>query len=243
MITLFRSIFLVLLCTSLLTLSSCGKKDTTSSGDKESTENSKSEDEGNDGSSSGDIDMSTGKFMIEYAMEGPKMSGTMTLYRMGENFKTIMEGNFGGMEGGESVALYKDPYVYSVTNIGGKKTGIKMKVDEYKKDEKNFDMKDIEEQLDKYKKIGTEEILGKECEIYDMGNGSTISVYDKKAVLRMKSKEMTITATKMNDGSGISASDFDVPTDVEFIDMEDMMKGMINLKSLEKLKDMKMPGK
>jgi hypothetical protein len=86
--------------------------------------------------------------------------------------------------------------------------------------------------------IGTETILGKECEIYDTGEGNTMSVYDKKAVLRVKSKDMTMTATKLDSSPGLSSSDFDVPADVEFIDMEDMMKGMKNMKNLENLKNM-----
>jgi len=230
-----KSILIVILFMSLITLTSCGKKDSTeTAGDnKESTEN-KSNESSDDG---GDIDMSSGEFVIEYQMEGPEVKGTMTLYKMGEDFKTEMKGDFGGMSGGTSMALYDGDYVYTVMEMGGKKTGIKLKVDEFKKDKDNFDMKDIEEQLDKYKMIGTETILGKICEIYDTGDGTTMSIYDRKAVLRVKSKDMTMTATKMNTSPDLSSSDFDVPSDVEFMDMDEMMKGMKNLKNLENLKN------
>lgn len=233
-----KSSFIVILFMSLVTLTSCGKKDSTeSAGDnKESSEN-KSNESSDDG---GDIDMSSGEFVIEYEMEGPEVKGTMTLYRKGEDFKTVMNGDFGGMSGGSSMALYEGGYVYTVMDMGGKKTGIKLKVDDYKKDKDNFDMKDIEKQLDKYKMIGTETILGKECEIYDTGEGTTMSIYDKKAVLRVKSKDMTMTATKMDTSPDLSASEFDVPTDVEFMDMDEMMKGMKNLKNIDP-KNMKIP--
>lgn len=236
MSALLKSSFIIILFMSLVTLTSCGKKDSTeTTGDnKESTENKSGESSGEDD----DVDMSSGEFIIEYEMDGREMKGTMTLYKKGDDFKTEMKGDFGGMQGGTSMALYDGDYVYTVIEMGGKKTGMKLKVDEFKKDKDNFDMKDIEDQLDKYKVIGTETILGKECEIYDTGEGNTMSVYDKKAVLRVKSKDMTMTATKMDANPGLSSSDFDVPSDVEFIDMEDMMKGMKNMKNLENLKNL-----
>lgn len=235
MTTLLKSTFIIVLFMSLVTLTSCGKKDSTeTTGDnKESKETGSNESSGE----GDDVDMSSGEFVIEYEMEGSDVKGTMTLSKKGDDFKTEMNGNFGGMEGGKSMALYDGDYVYTVIEMGGKKTGMKLKVDEFKKDKDNFDMKDIDKQLDKYKKVGTETILGKECEIYDTGEGTTMSVYNKKAVLRVKSKDMTMTATKMDANPNLSSSDFDVPSDVEFIDMEDMMKGMKNMKNLENLKN------
>ena len=229
-------LFLVLLLVTALGLSACGKKDATneSSGDnKESSENSES----GDNESSGDMDMSSGEFVITYEMQGPEVKGTMTLYKKGDMVKTEMKGDFAGQGEGTASALYKDDYVYTVMDMAGMKQGIKMKVDEYEKD-KDYDINDIEKELDKYQKVGTEEILGKECDIYDTGKGTKMSVYDKKAVLKVVSKDMTMVATKFDSNPDLSDSDFDVPKDVEYIDMEDMMKGMKNLKNLENLENL-----
>lgn len=230
-------LFLVLLLVTAFGLSACGKKDSTneSSGDnKESTESGEDK-ESDDNESSGDVDMSSGEFSITYEMEGPETKGTMTMYKMGDMFKTEMKGDFAGQGEGTASAIYKDDYVYTVMDMAGIRQGIKIKVDEYEKDNENFDINDIEEQLDKYKIVGTETILGKECDVYDTGEGTKMSVYDKKAVLKVVSKDMTMVATQFDTSPGLSSSDFDVPEDVEFIDMEEMLKGMKNLKNLEKL--------
>lgn len=223
---------------SLFTITSCGdnKENTESSGNKSSNNTESSE--SNDNTSSGDIDMSSGEFKITYQMDGKDMKGTMTLYKMDKKFKTDMKADAGGMEGMNSTAISDGEYVYSVVDMMGTKKGIKMKISEYEKDDDFGNMADVEEELAKYKKVGTETILGKECEIYETNEeGNTISVYNKKAVLKMKSPEMTIVATDFDTSPGLSDSDFKIPDDVEFVDMEEMLKGMKDLKNLENLKN------
>lgn len=240
MLKLIRSSILLLMVVSLFTLTSCGdKKDTTeSSGDKNTSGNTENS-ESNDNTSTGDIDMSSGEFKITYQMDGKDMKGTMTLYKMGEKFKTDMKADAGGMEGMTSMAISDGEYVYSLVDMMGTKKGIKMKIDDYSDKEDFGNMADVEEELSKYKVIGTETILGKECEIYETDEkGNTISVYNKKAVLKMKSPEMTVVATDFDTSPGLSDSDFKIPDDVEFVDMEEMLKGMKDLKNLENLKNL-----
>ena len=239
MLKLIRSSILLLMVVSLFTLTSCGdKKDTTeSSGENNSSDNTENTESG-DNTSSGDIDMSSGEFKITYQMDGKEMKGTMTLYKMGDKFKTDMKADAGGMEGMNSMAISDGEYVYSVVDMMGTKKGIKMKIDDYSDKEDFGSMADVEKELSKYKVIGTETILGKECEIYETTEkGNTISVYNKKAVLKMNSPEMTVVATAFDTSPGLSDSDFKIPDDVEFVDMEEMLKGMKDLKNLENLKN------
>lgn len=230
---------MLLMVVSLFTLTSCGdnKENTESSGEKNNIENNESS-ESNDNTSSGDIDMSSGEFKITYQMDGKDMKGTMTLYKMGDKFKTDMKADAGEMKGMNSMAISDGEYVYSVVDMMGTKKGLKMKISDYEKDDDFGSMADVEEELSKYKVIGTETILGKECEIYETDEkGNTISVYNKKAVLKMKSPEMTVVATDFDTSPGLSDSDFKIPDDVEFVDMEEMLKGMKDLKNLENLKN------
>ncbi len=238
--SLFKSSLLMLLFISLVSLSACSKDENKTAGDNTETSGTESgENESGDNESSGDMDLSSNEFVITYSMSGPESNGTMTLYRLGDNMKTVMKGQIADMENSTAEALYDGDYVYTTMELQGQKQGFKLKVDEYQKD-KEYSMADVEKNLEKYKMIGTETILGKECEIYDTGKGTTISVYEKKAVLAIKSKEMTMIATQFDTNPGLSESDFDVPKDVEFIDMEDMMKGMKNLKNIDP-KNMKIP--
>jgi hypothetical protein len=239
---MLKSFFTLLLFVSIISLSACNKEENQTAGDNKenSTESSDENNESGNNESSGDIDLSSNEFIITYKMTGPESNGTMTLYRMGDNMKTVMKGQIADMENGVAEALYDGDFVYTTMELQGQKQGFKLKVDEYQKD-KEYSMADVEKNLEKYKKVGTETILGKECEIYETGKGTTISVYDKKAVLGIKSKDMTMVATEFNTDPNLSESDFEVPKDVEFIDMEEMMKGMKNLKNMNP-NDMKIPG-
>jgi len=82
-------------------------------------------------------------------------------------------------------------------------------------------------------KIGTEVVLGKTCNVWEIRNMKSKTWVWKgvplKTQVSMPSMEMTITATKFDEGAAIAADKFKIPSDVtitEGVDMKKMLEGM-----------------
>lgn len=123
---------------------------------------------------------------------------------------------------------FDDKYAYMVMDVMGKKMGTKIDIGKYReegaKEGKDIDYGNMEAYLKDKKKVGTETILGKECDIYETGKDVTISVWKGGLPLRISTPAMTMTAVSYDTKADISESEMDPPKDVEYTDMS----GMIN---------------
>lgn len=193
------------------TLYSCGKKET--AGDKPKDEKTTTGEKTETNTSSGE------GVKIVFDMTGP-VGGSMTMYREGKNFKTEMKQSVAG-QNMENTMISDGDWVYIMVDMMGQSQAMKMKLDKYKDGSttNDVDYMNIEENLDKYEKVGTETILGKECDIYKINESAKISVYDKKYPLKISTKEMTMTAKEFSE-TDVPDSMFKVPEGVNFKEME-----------------------
>ncbi len=196
---------------------SCGKDDKTeSTGKKDDSKETHS----SDSKEGSEKDVQPGNdFIITYQLSG-KVNGTMTMNKEGDKIKQVMNMNIMGKKTSNVTYILKDN-VYSVTNFGENKFGIKTNLDDYNKTKKATgetitDFTAFEKFLEDKKLTGTESILGHNCDVYETAKGIQISVYDKRYVLKIQSPEFTAEAINMDTSPSFSASDFEVPKDVNF---------------------------
>jgi len=155
------------------------------------------------------------------------MEGTSTTTVKNKRFKSAMKYGMAGQN--IDIKSYSDgDWIYTIMDMGVMKKNTKMKISEdmKSKDPTNIDYgtlkeqlakyKKVEEQLAKYKKVGTETIIGKECDIYEMSPGATMSVYNNMIPLKIKSEGMTLEATSLNLDANISESDLDPPGGITY---------------------------
>lgn len=196
---------------------SCGKENKKeSTGGKTDNKDTSSSSAGSD---SKKTDMISNDFIINYDISG-KVSGNMSMYRGGDKIKQVMNMEVMGVNTSSNIYIMND-IVYTVTDVGGAKFGNKINLDEYNKKNRSTgetitDFKDFEKFLADKKIIGTEEILGKKCDIYETAKGVDVSIYDKKYILKIKSPEFTAVATEMDPSPTFASNEFEIPRDVEF---------------------------
>lgn len=196
---------------------SCGKDNKKeSTGEKTDTRDTSTVSAGSD---SKNTDLMSNDFIINYDISG-KMSGSMSMYRDGDKIKQIMNMEVMGVKTSSNIYIMND-VVYTITDVGGTKFGNKINLDEYNKKNRSTgetitDFKDFEKFLSDKKIIGTEEILGKKCDIYETAKGIDVSIYDKRYILKIKSPEFTAVATEMDPSPTFSANEFEIPDDVNF---------------------------
>lgn len=219
----FNRFSIVLIVFSLTCLYSCGKKDTTTS-DSKSTDSQTSTDTKKE--SSGNTDLgSISDFTIKYELTG-KVKGDMTTYKKG---KRIQQNLVMDIQGAKMTTknYFDDKYAYMVMDVMGKKMGTKIDIGKYReegaKEGKDIDYGNMERYLKDKKKIGTETILGKECDIYETGKDVTISVWKGGLPLKISTPAMTMTAVSYDTKADISESEMDPPTGVEYTDMSGMI--------------------
>ncbi|MBN8569527.1 MAG: hypothetical protein J0M18_07840 [Ignavibacteria bacterium] len=220
----FNKISIVLIVFSLICLYSCGKKDTTTS-DSKSTDSKTSTDTKKE--SSGNTDLgSISDFTIKYDLTG-KVKGEMTTYKKGKRIQQNLVMDIQGAKM-STKNYFDDKYAYMVMDVMGKKMGTKIDIGKYReegaKEGKDIDYGNMEAYLKDKKKIGTETILGKECDVYETGKDVTISVWKGGLPLKISTPAMTMTAVSYDTKADVSESEMDPPKDVEYTDMS----GMIN---------------
>lgn len=211
---------LLFLCAAFL--SSCGKKDA-------GTPGSESKD-------TKDVNITeTTPFHIKYEMKGDE-SGTLEIFSNGKKVKLVMSAKQAGTD--IKSDIYKtDDGVIMVSDMMGKKMGIKMKLDD--KDAKQFkDILDAKEMLKDYKKTGTESVLGYKCDIYS-NDTAKIYMYKDAVALKFEYKSKsgsieTMTATAFEPDAKLADDLFTVPKDIEIMDMENLMKDMKGLEKMTK---------
>ncbi|MBE2254861.1 MAG: hypothetical protein IAE65_01560 [Ignavibacteria bacterium] len=214
---LFKILFLFVLFVSLQSCSKENQQSNNSTGDGKNESTSSNENKESKGSGSGDLENLSAKgFEITYKISG-MMDGTSTTTVKNKRFKSAMKYGVAGQN--IDVKTFSDgDWIYTIMDMGMMKKNTKMKISEEMKakDPTNIDYGSLKEQLAKYKKIGTETIIGKECDIYEMSPGATMSVYNNMIPLKIKTEGMTLEATSLNLDANISESDLNPPGDVTY---------------------------
>jgi hypothetical protein len=165
------------------------------------------------------------------------ITGTYDIYSKGKNVKVSMDATMQGHK--TNTEMYSDGnMMYIITEIAGNKTGMKMdpkKFKEQNEHKKEFNPMNFREGCKDCEKIGTEEIIGKSCVIYQDKNGIKYSVYNEQMPLKIVMPKTTMTAKSLDINASFFDDVFTVPKDVHYLDMEKMM----DLKDMKNPKDMK----
>ena len=178
---------------------------------------------------------------IHYVMEATgDIQGTYDIYAKGKNVKLTMDATMQGHK--TNTEMYSDGnMMYMITEIAGNKTGMKMdpkKFKEQNEEKKEFNPMNFREGCKDCEKIGTEEIIGKPCIIYQDKHGIKYSVYNEQMPLKVVMPKVTMTAKSLEINASFSDDVFTVPKDINYIEMDKMMdmKDPKNMK--DKLKEM-----
>jgi len=213
--------FVLFVMFSLLGLYSCGKKEGTTTTDSKTGTNSESKTESS--GSNSNITASS-DFTIKYDVTG-KVKGSLTTYKKGDRIKQKMSMDVEGMKMNTD-NYYDDKFAYVVMDVMGKKIGTKVDIGKYKTEGaaegKDIDYADLKNYLKDKKKTGTETVMGKECDVYELGKDVTMSVYNGMIPLKIATPNMTMTAVSMDNKADISTDELDPPKDIEFTDMTSM---------------------
>jgi hypothetical protein len=221
------SLILILLF-SMFVMLSCGKKDeSTIKGDSEKKDDSK-------------VENITENTPVHYEMEATgEMRGTWDVWAKGKKAYVKMNYEVAG-QNMKSEMWMVDDMMYTVTDMAGKKMGMKMNPKEWAQEnekKKDFNPMSFKDGCKDCEKIGEEEVIGKKCDIYQDKNGIKYSVYEGKVPLKIVMPKMTMQAKKLEVDMKIDDSMFDPPKDVEYIEMDKMMEGVKDLKDSKKMKE------
>jgi hypothetical protein len=207
-------IFLVLSLVSFFLISSCGKKEGSKTETKTET--------GETGEFSADK-----PFHVVYDVKG-NVAGTLDAIYSQKKSRITSNMDMKGQK--ISSTTYTDgQMVYMISEIGGMKMGTKMDVKKYSeqsgKKEGQYDISSFRERLKDYDKVGTEEILGKKCDIYQSKDGKLkMSIYKEALPLKFDFGTMTFIATKIETDVKVSDDTFNPPQDVKYVEMDEMFK-------------------
>jgi len=209
----------------------CGKKDdgTKLSDKKESSNDSKKE---------SDIS-SDSPIKVDFKIGGT-MNGTVTAIYYKTKARTQSNIEMGKQKMSATAYYNGGDTMYIVTEIMGIKSGMKVKKGDYGKKEGEIDAITFKDHLKNMDKIGTEEILGKQCDIYKSKDGKyQFSIYNEMVPLKFSSGEgkMVMEATKFETDVKVDDNTFTPPSDVKYLDAGDMMKDLKNPKDINNLKD------
>jgi hypothetical protein len=175
---------------------------------------------------------------IHYVWESAgDVTGTYDVYSKGKLMKINMDVTTHGQK---SVSdMYSDGnLIYMITDVSGKKVGMKMDPKKFQKDsesKKEFNPMNFREGCKDCEKIGEEDVIGKHCLIYQDKNGVKYSVYKESIPLKIISKNYTMTAKSLDLNAAFSNDIFTVPKDIEYMDMDKML----DMKDLKNSKDLK----
>jgi hypothetical protein len=220
-------------CTlAIAVLIGCGKKDDTKTSDNKDTKTESKKDESN----SFDKPIS-----VEFKMEG-NMNGTVNAVYFEKKSRSQSNVEVAGQKMTATAYFDGGDYMYMVSEIAGKKMGMKIKKDQYNKKEGEIDPLNFKEQLSKMDKIGTEEILGKTCDIYRAKDSSyQMSIYKEMVPLKFSSGKgkVVMTATKFDTDAKVDDNTFTPPKDITYMDAGEMIKDMKDMKNpTDKMKNL-----
>lgn len=218
---------LIVLLISLFLFQSCGKKDGTTTGD-------------NKIGSEKDESFSPDKpFYVEFTMSGT-MNGTVKGYYSGKKCRTQSTMEAAGQKMSATAYFNGGDTIYIVSEFAGTKTGLKFSKSEYSQKKDQVDITSFKDKLKDMDKIGTEEILGKTCDIYRAKDSSlTLSIYKETIPLKFSSAKgkVMMVATKYEADAKVTDDMFVPPADVKFTDESGMMKDMKNPKNMDDMKE------
>lgn len=217
---LYKGYFILIVLSAIISLSisSCSKDEEKPDSTEETTKQDKTNGE----------EKISDEFKIEYEVSGP-VSGKMAIYRKGEKFRSDLNTDMMGQS--MNTTTFSDgKYVYVSFDAMGMKKAVKILLDKYEKEmnteKQDVDMMSVVEHLADYEKVGTETVLGKECDKYKVNEGVTFSIYDNMYILKIENPGMKITAVNLDTDASLSDDLFDTPEGVEFKEVESLAKGM-----------------
>jgi len=219
----------------------CGKKESTATDLKDKTE--KKKEVYKDTSFS-----ENSSYHIKYEAKGEK-NGTIELWIKGKSNKININ-----VDEKEEKSLwdvyYKDEFAY-IINVFGKKNNVSKendnnsglknlsdlypaaKIDLRKEKDKDpgKNLVNLKEKLKDFEKIGTEEILGYKCDIYQTIEGSKISIYKEYFALKIVDKKNeTIIATAFESDVNLEDDFFNMKFDCMYVNFNDLNGGNKYLK-------------
>jgi hypothetical protein len=203
--------FLALILSAVILLNGCGKKKDSTDAKDQKTEQKK------------DISYSEGSsYHINYESKAPEEKGSMDFYFKGKSAKIEVNMMAGDKKNNASM-YYADKVVYMITEMEGKKMGMKMDVTENKDSE--FDIVNIKDKLKDYEKVGADEVLGYKCDVYKTKDGTQISIYKDAFGLKIVDKnKKEVVATVFEQDVKLADDFFTAPKDVEYMDLGNMKK-------------------
>lgn len=173
-------------------------------------------------------------FIVDYDLVG-KMNGNMRIYRKGNKLKQSINSEIMGMKNKNDIYII-DNFVFSVTEVANKKFGVRTNLQDFNMQKQTgetiTDFRQFEKFLEEKKIIGSENILGHNGDIYDLGNGLSLTVYNKRYILRIKSPEFMATATKIESNPVFASNEFDLPANIEFKNVNPQSKKNGSLDSI-----------
>lgn len=177
---------------------------------------------------------------MHYVMEATgDMKGTWEVWAKGKKAYVKMNYEASGRSMKSEMWMTEDA-MYSLSDMGGKKMGMKMdpkKWAEENKDKKDFNPMSFKEGCKECEKIGEEEVIGKKCVIYKDKHGIKYSIYQEKVPLKIVMEKVTMQAKSLEIDVKISEDMFVPPKDVEFVEMDKMMEGFKDMKDKNKMKE------
>ena len=159
-------------------------------------------------------------FYIKYDVRGAKDSGSIDLWVKGKNMKMFII-NTDKYRMSESTMYVVDSITYFIFESDTTISGFKIKTES--NDKQEFVIYDIKQFLKYYQKIGTDEVLGYKCDVYQTKKGLKISVYNELSVLKILDKEAQVIAIVFNPDILINDDFFIPPSDINFIDFSKML--------------------
>lgn len=175
-------------------------------------------------SASKKYEVKSGYIVYKMSMMGMDTKTTMYFKDYGKTEASVTELNLMGQQSTTKM-LRKDEFVYQYSVEQKSGTKIKMTEEEMASNGEavKLDEKTIVDEMGG-KKIGTEEVLGKECTVYEVNIDNAESKYwiwknlIFKMVARQDEAEVTMEAVEFKETSDFPAGTFEVPADINFSD-------------------------
>ncbi len=207
--------FLVFVVLVAILLNGCGKKE--DAGDKKDGKTEQKTEQKKDISFS-----ENSSYHLKYEAKSEKLKGTMDFYFKDKNAKIVVNFNEGDKKIGSSM-FFENKILYMITEVEGKKIGMKMDVSESK--EANTEIVNVKDKLKDYEKIGTDEVIGYKCNVYKTKEGTKLSVYKDAFALRIVDKKGDeFVATLLEQDINIADDFFTPPKDMEYMDFSNLDK-------------------
>jgi hypothetical protein len=217
---------------SVFVIAGCSKKDGSTGDEKKSDSKSDSKSES----------FSPDKpFHVIFSISGAS-TGTVDGYYSGKKSFAKSEMEIAGMKNSATVYFNGGDTLYMISDMMGKKTGMKFAKNDFSKGKDQMDVYTFKDKLKDMDKIGSEEILGKQCDIYRAKDSSySISLYKETVPLKFSGRggKMVMVATKYEEDAKVDDSMFEPPKDINYIDASNMMKDMKNMKDPKNMENMK----